>query len=124
MTEADDSIRPAWKRGERRGEQPPPPPEPPAPPAPPAAEAAESDDDLERGRTLALVAALGRLQMSLDVVVRQQKRHHEEVDARLARIERVLAGGARLAPAPGQPGQAGTPAAPAAQGSPGAAPPQ
>ena len=50
----------------------------------------DDDEDLERGRTLALVAALGRLQMSLDVLQRQQKKHAEDVEARLARIERAL----------------------------------
>jgi hypothetical protein len=80
MTESEDFLRPAWKRQER----------PAAEPAPVAPETSDDDADLERGRTLALVAALGRLQMSLDVLARQQKAHHDAVEARLARIERAL----------------------------------
>ena len=85
MTEADDALRPAWKRSDRRDE-----PAAAAPPAPPEPEPAVDEDDLERGRTLALVAALGRMQMSLDVLQRQQRKHIEAVEARLARIERAL----------------------------------
>ena len=77
MTESDDALRPAWKRS--RAEE-----------GAPVAEPAEDEGDLERGRTLALVAALGRLQMSLDVLQRQQRKHHEDVEARLTRIERAL----------------------------------
>lgn len=82
MTESDETLRPALKRPERREE-------PPAP-APAAPEPEVDDADLERGRTLAVIAAIGRLQMSLDVLARQQKKHHEAVEERLARIERAL----------------------------------
>lgn len=85
MTEADDALRPAWKRSDRRED-----PAPVASATPPPAEPEADADDLERGRTLALVAALGRLQMSLDVLQRQQKKHQETVEERLARIERAL----------------------------------
>jgi hypothetical protein len=73
MTE--ESLRPAYMR----------------PTAPATDTAPETDDaDLERGRTLAVIAAIGRLQMSVDVLARQQKKHQEAVDDRLARIERAL----------------------------------
>ncbi|HWL35788.1 MAG TPA: hypothetical protein VNQ77_06320 [Frankiaceae bacterium] len=91
MTESDEALRPALKRPERRPAEPPPaapPVEEPAPP--PAPEPAVDDAELERGRTLAVIAAIGRLQMSLDVLARQQKKHQEAVEARLARIERAL----------------------------------
>jgi len=87
VTESEETLRPAWRRQERAAE---PAPAPAETAAQPAAVAAEDDGDLERGRTLALVAALGRLQMSLDVLARQQKKHHDDVEARLARIERAL----------------------------------
>jgi hypothetical protein len=83
MTESDEALRPAWKRPDRRAE--------PAAPEASAPEPHLDDDDLERGRTLAVIAAIGRLQMSLDVLARQQKKHQESVEARLARIERALA---------------------------------
>lgn len=88
MTESDDALRPASRRPERRADAPPAEPAPAVAPEP--AEPPVDDADLERGRTLALVAAIGRLQMSLDVLARQQKKHHEVVEARLARIERAL----------------------------------
>ncbi len=74
MTESDDpTLRPAWRRIDRdEGEV----------EAPEAEEAA-----VDRGRTVALLATLGRMQMSLDVVARQQK----SIEQRLARIERHLA---------------------------------
>ena len=89
MTESDEALRPALKRPERaervdRRDDP-----APAPP-PPAAVPEVDDADLERGRTLAVIAAIGRLQMSLDVLARQQKKHQEAVEERLARIERAL----------------------------------
>jgi 3-oxoacyl-ACP reductase-like protein len=97
MTESDEALRPAYRR-DRRAEPVPEPSAPEAPaepapaPAPPAAVAAPDidDADLERGRTLAVIAAIGRLQMSVDVLARQQKKHQEAVEARLARIERAL----------------------------------
>lgn len=91
MTESDETLRPALKRPERRAAEPPPAPpaEAPAPP-PPAPEPPVDDAELERGRTLAVIAAIGRLQMSLDVLARQQKKHQEAVEARLARIERAI----------------------------------
>lgn len=89
MTESDDALRPAWRRPERRAE-----PDAPAaeatPAPPPAVGDGDGDGDLERGRTLAVIAAIGRLQMSLDVLARQQKKHQESVEERLARIERAL----------------------------------
>lgn len=86
MTESDEALRPVWGR-ERRGEAEP----SPAPPEPAAAAEPPVDDtELERGRTLAVIAAIGRLQMSIDVLARQQKKHQESVEARLARIERAL----------------------------------
>ena len=88
MTESDEALRPAYKRAERREEAAPPPAAAAPPPA--AAEPAVDDADLERGRTLAVIAAIGRLQMSLDVLARQQKKHQEAVEERLARIERAL----------------------------------
>lgn len=101
MTESDEALRPAWRRGERRTDAPAPAPvEEPAPPAepppadpPPAPAAAVQVDaeELDRGRTLAVIAAIGRLQMSLDVLTRQQKKHQDAVEERLARIERALA---------------------------------
>ena len=96
MTEADDrmddpTLRPAYRR---RSDAPGAPPEPPAQPAevakPEPERSDDEDADLERGRTLAVVAAMGRLQMSIDVLARQQKKHAETVEARLARIERAL----------------------------------
>ena len=119
MTDPDETLRPAWKRQGRRGAETTPPEPPPAPPAPPAAvpapapqpptaaEQAADDADLERGRTVALIAALGRLQMSMDVMYRQQKKHQEDVEARLARIERAVSD--RTRPAGGPP--AGPPGA-------------
>lgn len=78
MTDGDERIddaglRPAWRRTDRDD-------------APEADEA----ELVDRGRTLAVLAALGRLQMSIDVLARQQKRHADEVEQRLARIERSL----------------------------------
>lgn len=96
MTESDDALRPAFRRPDRRADPAPAAPaEPVAPPPAPAEPAAPTLDDaeLERGRTLAVVAAIGRLQMSLDVLARQQKKHQENVEARLARIERALSAG-------------------------------
>lgn len=81
MTESDEALRPALKRPERRED-------PPAPAQAP--EPTVDDADLERGRTLAIIAAIGRLQMSLDVLARQQKKHQDAVEDRLARIERTL----------------------------------
>ena len=93
MTESDEALRPVWGRDRRSDAAPPEPsPEPSAPEPPPAAAEAPVDDaELERGRTLAVIAAIGRLQMSLDVLARQQKKHQEAVEDRLARIERALA---------------------------------
>jgi hypothetical protein len=76
MTDDDDTVlRPAWRRAEPAESQP---------------EPDEDSDALDRGRTVALLAAIGRMQMSLDVIARQQKQHQEAVDTRLARIERAL----------------------------------
>jgi hypothetical protein len=57
----DDDLRPAAPRREDPAE-------------PEAAAAAPPDDEalaLERGRTAAMVAALGRVQMSLDILTRK-----------------------------------------------------
>lgn len=111
MTEAnsrlageDPALRPAWQRrapgGADSASAAPPVPvaDPPvaeANGAPAAADGPAGEpvdaDDLDRGRTLALLATLGRLQMSLDVMSRQQRKHAEDVEQRLARIERALA---------------------------------
>jgi hypothetical protein len=72
MTE--DDLRPA--RPSRPRETPAPEPAAPeeAPEAPEAPAAAPADDEalaLERGRTAAVVAALGRMQMSIDILSRK-----------------------------------------------------
>jgi hypothetical protein len=94
MTDAPDvtedgGLRPAWRRDRRAVDLSAdlPAAEPAEPPA--AAEPA-ADDDLERGRTLALIAALGRFQLSLDVLSRQHQRQSEAIEERLDRIERRL----------------------------------
>jgi hypothetical protein len=89
MTESDEALRPVWQR-ERRAPEPPAPSPEPEPTEPAPVEAPVDEAELERGRTLAVIAAIGRLQMSLDVLARQQKKHQESVEARLARIERAL----------------------------------
>jgi hypothetical protein len=97
MSEPNDlpdegGLRPAWRR-DRRAVDLTPAPAPEEQPAPTAAEpAVPVDEDLERGRTLALLAALGRIQLSLDVLARQQQRQADDVDERLSRIERRLGG--------------------------------
>jgi len=88
----DAGLRPAWRRDRRAVDLSVETPEEP-PAAAPAEPVTPVDDDLERGRTLALLAALGRIQLSLDVLARQQQRHTEAVEERLARIERRLTGG-------------------------------
>jgi hypothetical protein len=74
MTEADDPVlRPARRRDR--------------------ADATPDDGDLdavERGRTAALLGALGRMQMTLDVIGKQQQQRLDAIEARLSRIERSL----------------------------------
>jgi hypothetical protein len=53
------------------------------PPRPPARPAVEESDDIERGRTLALLAALGRMQLTLDLIG-QRLSHVEEQLSRLS----------------------------------------
>jgi hypothetical protein len=55
---------------------------------------AEDDADLDRGRTTALLGALGRMQLRLDVLAQQQPEGFERIlellerlDERLARLE-------------------------------------
>jgi hypothetical protein len=72
MTE-DDALRPVWHRERAEAE--------------PATPVDDEEASVDRGRTVALLAALGRMQMSLDILARQQK----AVEQRLARIERALA---------------------------------
>lgn len=69
----DPTLRPVWRRTE-------------AEPAPAAPEPDAETEAVDRGRTVALLAALGRMQMSLDVLAKRQ----QAIDARLARIERTL----------------------------------
>ncbi|HEU0132111.1 MAG TPA: hypothetical protein VFQ85_14070 [Mycobacteriales bacterium] len=110
MTQQDEdaALRPAWRRRAQAAEPaaPPEPAEPAAPPAPPEPEPApppapaptpspdaEADaGDLERGRTVALIAALGRLQMSVDLLARQQRKQHDALLERLDRLERARYG--------------------------------
>lgn len=66
----------------RRGRGEPEPVHAPEPAAPSAAEVA----DLERGRTAAMFAALGRIQVSLDVLNRKVG----ALDERLARLENAM----------------------------------
>ncbi|MDT7537972.1 MAG: hypothetical protein QOI82_1557 [Actinomycetota bacterium] len=55
----------------------------------------EADDaDLQRGLAAAVLAAMGRTQLRLDAIARQQTEAHDEIRARLAALE---AGIARLA---------------------------
>jgi hypothetical protein len=82
-------LRPAWRRDRRAVDLSPVPPAEP-PPAAAAEPPAPDEDDLERGRTLALIAALGRFQLSLDVLSRQHQRQAEAIEERLDRIERRL----------------------------------
>lgn len=93
MTEQDEdaALRPAWRRRTGQPETPEPEQPPAAEPPPPPAEAApDTDADLERGRTVALIAALGRLQMSVDLLARQQRKQHDALVERLDRLERAL----------------------------------
>jgi hypothetical protein len=58
---------------------------------PPPAEPVEVDDelaDLERGRTAALLGALGRMQLRLDLLAREQREGFAAVQARLDELER------------------------------------
>lgn len=58
-------------------------------PAQSAPDSAGEDDltDVERGRTLALLAALGRIQLRLDVLAREQRDGLASVEARLEQLE-------------------------------------
>lgn len=72
---SQDDLRPARPAGRRE--------DPPAP-AVPDAEPPAADDEalaLERGRTTALVAALGRVQLSLDILTRKVASLEETVRA-------------------------------------------
>jgi hypothetical protein len=74
MTEADDAaLRPARRRDRTD-----------------AGDDTDDSDALDRGRTVALLAALGRMQMSLDVISKQQQQRLDAIEARLSRIERAL----------------------------------
>ena len=80
---SQDDLRPA-RPGTRGREDAAPPAASGGPPVAPAPAPAPADDEalaLERGRTTALVAALGRVQMSLDVLTRKVASLEETVRA-------------------------------------------
>lgn len=81
LTPARTGERREVPRRRGRGE-PEPVPQAPEPAAPTAAEVA----DLERGRTAALFAALGRIQVSLDVLNKKVG----ALDDRIARLENAV----------------------------------
>lgn len=58
-----------------------------------AEDAADSLDDLERGRTAALLAALGRLQLRVDVLAKQQEQVLDRLVTAVEGLERRLATG-------------------------------
>lgn len=91
----DFGLTPARPARDRRDE--------PWPPAPQAERARtgsrpvdyDVDDDLrdlERGRTTALIAALGRLQLSVDLLTRNQQRAIDEQKAAISGLEAKVAG--------------------------------
>jgi len=81
LTPARSGERRDVPRRRGRGE---PEPEPQAPE--PAVPTADQVADLERGRTAALLAALGRVQVSLDVLNRKVG----ALDERIARLENAV----------------------------------
>lgn len=83
--EWDLALTPARQRDRRDR----PPVQPDATHAPADAPPAVTDEllDLERGRTAALIAALGRLQLAVDVLCRDQRAAKEEIQEAVRRIE-------------------------------------
>ena len=76
--------------------------------APEPAAPVDETSDLERGRTVALLAVLGRVQLRLDQLAKNQSDFHAETLAGLARIE------ARLTALEGRPAAEATAPAPTA----------
>lgn len=64
----------------------------PEPPARDSVDPAAEVLDLERGRTAALIAALGRLQLTVEILSKNQARAEAEMRDALARIESRLSG--------------------------------
>lgn len=58
--------------------------------ADPVEQVADDLDDLERGRALAVLAALGRIQLRLDVMAREQREGLASLEARLTDLQRWL----------------------------------
>jgi hypothetical protein len=64
----------------------------PGGPPPASAPAIDVDDaDVQRGLAAAVLAAMGRAQLRLDAIARQQTDSHEEIRARLAALEASIA---------------------------------